>query len=78
MIGGSTKKRLGTYHLIGQLTALSCFGLSLMLRAFDFDAEQTPLAAILLAVIGTLDLIVGNYFGGELVYRQGMRVSVDM
>jgi len=78
MIGGSHKKKLGTYHLLGQLAALPCFALSLLLRAFDFDATQTPLLAFLVALAGAGALSVANYFGGELVYRQGMRVSVDM
>jgi len=78
MVGGSRKKILGTRHLIGQLTAVSCFGLSLLLRAFDFDATQTPWPALLLAAAGAGALAIGNYFGGHLVYRQGMRVSVDL
>jgi uncharacterized membrane protein len=77
MIGGSRKKTLGTYHLIGQIVALSCFGLSLLLRAFDYDAEQTGWPALALAAMGTLAIGVANHFGGQLVYRQGMRVNVD-
>lgn len=78
MVGGSRKKTLGTYHLIGQIVALSCFGLSLLLRAFDYDAEETGLPAMALAGIGALTLSIANHFGGQLVYRQGMRVSVDL
>src|SRR5437867_1719056 len=78
MVSGSRKKALGTYHLIGQIAALSCFGLSLLLRAFDYDAEQTGLPALALAGLGTLALSVANHFGGQLVYRQGMRVNVDL
>jgi len=78
MISGSRKKTLGTYHLIGQIVALSCFGLSLLLRAFDYSAEQTGLPAMVLAGVGALALSVANHFGGQLVYRQGMRVNVDM
>ena len=77
MIGGSRKKVLGTRHLIGQIVAMSCFALSLLLRAFDFDATHTAVAPLLLAAAGAVSLSIGNYFGGELVYRQGMRVSVD-
>lgn len=77
MVSGSTKKRLGTYHLIGQLTAMSCFGASLLVRALNFDSDQTPWLALLLAFVGVLALGTANYFGGSLVYRQGMRVSVD-
>jgi uncharacterized membrane protein len=77
MIGGSRKKRLGTYHLVAQLTAVTAFAVSLLLRSFDYDADQTPVGAVVLAAVGTMAIIVGNYFGGTLVYRQGMRVSVD-
>jgi hypothetical protein len=28
--------------------------------------------------LGCLSVAIGNYFGGTLVYRQGMRVSVDL
>ena len=75
MISGSRKKRLGTNHLVGQATAMSAFAVSLLVRAFDFDATQTPVAALLLALVGTGALVTGNYFGGMLVYRQGMRVN---
>ncbi len=78
MIGGSRKKKLGTYHLLAQAPAMALFAISLGLRATDIDAEQTGLAALALAGLGTLGILVGNYFGGELVYRQGMRVSVDL
>ncbi len=78
MVGGSRKKRLGTYHLIGQVIAMSAFVLSFVLRAFDYNAEQTGLPALALAGIGALAIGIANYFGGGLVYRQGMRVSVDL
>lgn len=78
MIGGSRKKKIGTYHLLAQGPAMVLFAISLALRALAFDAERTGLAALVLAGWGTLGIMVGNYFGGELVYRQGMRVSVDL
>ena len=78
MVGGSRKKIIGTRHLIAQLCALGLFAASLLLRAFDIDATRTPLAAMLLAAAGAAVLTIGNYFGGTLVYRQGMRVSVDL
>ncbi len=75
MIGGSRKKRLGTYHLLCQAPMVVLFSASLVLRALDYGADQTGVVAMALAGGGTLLLIVGNYFGGELVYRQGMRVN---
>jgi len=78
MIGGSRKKKLGTYHLLAQAPSMALFAVSLALRGADLNAEQTGLAALVLAGLGTLGIMVGNYLGGELVYRQGMRVSVDL
>jgi uncharacterized membrane protein len=77
MFGGSRKKQIGTYHLIAQVSAVSLFGLSLLVRAYDYDATQTPWPALVFAAGGAVAISVGNYFGGYLVYRQGMRVSVD-
>ena len=77
MIGGSRKKVIGTRHLIAQVAAVCFFALSLLVRSFDFDATQTPIGAIVLAAAGAVALTIGNYFGGTLVYRQGMRVSVN-
>jgi len=78
MVSGSRKKVLGTRHLIGQVASVSCFAVSLLIRAFDFDSTQTPWLALLFAVGGAGALAVGNYFGRTLVYRHGMRVSVDL
>lgn len=78
MIGGSRKKRVGTYHLICQLTAVSAFAISLLFRVLDYDADQTPVVAFAFALVGVAALVVGNYWGGHLVYRQGMRVSTEL
>lgn len=77
MVGGSRKKTLGTYHMLGQLTAVAAMSLSLLLRAFDFDADSTGAAPLAAAAVGVSSMAVGNYFGGILVYRQGMRVSTE-
>jgi uncharacterized membrane protein len=78
MVAGSRKRIIGTRHLIAQLCAVSLFALSLLVRVVDFDATQTPIGAMLLAAVGAVVLTAGNYFGGTLVYRQGMRVSTDL
>lgn len=77
MIWGSRKKRIATYHLLAQVPAMSVFGASLGLHAANFNADQASVAAVVLAGLGTIGVITGNYFGGYLVYRQGMRVSVN-
>jgi uncharacterized membrane protein len=51
------------------------FAISLGLRALELEAVRTPLYLLALSLIGLPLLLVGNYFGAELVYRMGMRVS---
>lgn len=74
MVGGSRKKQVATRHLIAQLTAVGAFGLSLRWR-IRRPGRRTPRPALILAGVGLLALVVGNYFGGQLVYRHGMRVG---
>ena len=75
MVSGSRKHRVTTWHMLANLPLLGVFAVSLGLRTMDLDAERTPLYILLLSIIGLPFLVVGNYFGGELVYRMGMRVS---
>jgi len=46
MVGGSRKKRLGTYHLLAQAPAMALFAVSLVLRATELDADRTGLGAL--------------------------------
>lgn len=78
MVGGPKKKQLATRHLVAQLMALSAFGLSFGWRARRRNVSRTPLPALILSRVGLLALGVGNYFGGQLVYRHGMRVSTGL
>jgi len=48
---------------------------SFVVRALDFDAHRTPVLALAFAIVGLAALSIGNWFGGYLVYRQGMRVN---
>jgi len=56
---------------------MALFAGSLVLQGTDYSADQTGLLPLVLAGFGTVAIMIGNYFGGELVYRQRMRVSVD-
>jgi len=42
MVPGSRKRRLGTYHLLCQLSAAALFAASLAIRLLDYDARQRP------------------------------------
>ena len=75
MVPGSKKHRVTTWHLLLNLPMMAIFALSLVLRLLDMDAAKTSLYIIGLSLVGLILLIVGNYFGSELVYRMGMRVN---
>ena len=75
MVSGSRKHRVTTWHMLANLPLLVIFAISLGLRTLDLDAERTPFYILLLSIIGLPFLMVGNHFGGELVYRMGMRVN---
>ena len=75
MVPGSRKHRVTTWHMLLNLPMISIFAFSLGLRYLEMDATRTPLYIIGLTLVGFILLIVGNYFGSELVYRMGMRVN---
>lgn len=75
MIPGSRKRRFGTIHLLIQSSSLGLLALAAALRWPAREAPIAPELATVVTVVATLTLLVGNYFGGELVYRMGMRVS---
>lgn len=79
LIGGRSKRnlRLGTFHMLSQITATSLLASSLVVRAFDYDATRTPWAALALAGAGAVLIAVGNYLGGSLVYKRGVRVGEE-
>ena len=75
MVPGSRKHKVTTWHMLANLPVVFILALSLALRYLSMDASRTPLYILALSFIGLPLLIVGNYFGAELVYRMGMRVN---
>lgn len=75
MIPGSRKHRVATWHWLVNVPMLLIFALSLALRVPGLDRPQTPAPLLALSFVGMVLLMVGNYFGAELVYRLGMRVN---
>jgi uncharacterized membrane protein len=75
MIPSSRKYRVTTWHMLANLSLVFIFAISLGLRALELEAGRTPLYLLALSLIGLPLLLVGNYFGAELVYRMGMRVN---
>jgi len=75
MVSGSRKHRVATWHMLANLPLVLIFAISLGLRSLELDATRTPLHILAISLVGLPLLVVGNYFGGELVYRMGMRVN---
>ena len=75
MVSGSRKHRVTTWHMLANLSLVLVFALSLGLRVPNLDATRTPPLVLVLSLLGLPLLLVGNYFGAELVYRMGMRVN---
>ena len=76
-VPGSWKRQLGWRHLLAQAGATGCFAISAGLRALDPGSARTPILPLLLAALGVGLLLLGNFLGGELVYRHGMRVGAS-
>ena len=75
MVSGSRKHRVTTWHMLANLALVLIFTTSLGLRYLEWDATRTPVYILALSLAGLPLLLVGNYFGAELVYRMGMRVN---
>ena len=75
MVSGSRKRRVTSWHMYMNLALVAIFSVSLALRSLELDAARTPIYILVLSLAGLPLLIVGNYMGGELVYRMGMRVN---
>ena len=75
MVKGSSKRRLATTHMLWQLSASAVFIVTFIIRWPDRSVGQADTLWIVLEAIGYAILIVGQYFGGVLVYEKAMRVS---
>lgn len=74
--GGTRAKRVGVIHLAVNLTAVALFVISVILR-FEHGADAFHAIAFVLALVGALVVLVGGWFGGELVERLGVGIWSD-
>jgi uncharacterized membrane protein len=75
---GTRTWRVAVLHMSLQLVTGGLFLANAVLRARDLDVTATPTGPIVLSVVGLLTLTVGAALGGELVYRHGRRVELDL
>lgn len=73
---GTRARRVGAIHLAVNLTAVALFILSVILRLQHGASAFAPVGFVL-AIVGALVLLVGGWFGGELVERLTIGVWDD-
>lgn len=75
MVKGSSRRRIATVHLSIQSSVIALLAASFALRWSDRSEAFAPWPATVVALAAFVVMSVGNFFGGELVYRLGMRVT---
>jgi uncharacterized membrane protein len=75
---GTRTWRIAVLHMSVQLVTSGLFLANAVLRGRDLDVTATPTGPIVLSAVGLLTLTLGSALGGELVYRHGRRVELDL
>jgi uncharacterized membrane protein len=75
---GTRTWRVAVLHMTLQLVTSGLFLANAVLRGRDLDVTATPTGPIILSLVGLLTLTLGSALGGELVYRHGRRVELDL
>jgi uncharacterized membrane protein len=74
MVPASRKRRWATRHMILQLATFAFFLASLAMRWPHRHEPRAAITWIVVEAVGVAILLVGQWFGGVLVYEMGMRV----
>ena len=75
---GTRTWRIAVLHMSLQLVTAGLFLANAVLRGRDLDVTATPVGPIILSLVGLLTLTLGAALGGELVYRHGRRVELEL
>ncbi len=68
-------KRTATTHLTLNLVVVGLYGINLGVRSSTLDQLKTPVAPLVLSLVGIALLSVSGYLGGRLVYDEGISVG---
>jgi uncharacterized membrane protein len=71
----SESRKVGRMHAALNVGVLGLYSLNLLLRSRRKSPGLLPVA---LSILGTAGLVVAQWYGGELVYKLGMRVKPAM
>lgn len=75
MVPGSSKRARATTHMLIQLAATAPLLTAAVLHGLHAGAGQAAILWVALEALGLALVLVGNWFGGVLVYQMGMRVG---
>lgn len=75
MVRGSKKRQTATKHMLLQFTAFAFFVGNLAVRWPERYSPRADPVWIVLDAIGVAFMVVGQWMGGILVYKMGMRVG---
>ena len=79
LIGNGTRTwRIAVLHMSLQLVTAGLFLANAVLRGRDLDVIAIPVGPVILTLVGLLTLTAGAALGGELVYRHGRRVELEL
>jgi uncharacterized membrane protein/nitrite reductase/ring-hydroxylating ferredoxin subunit len=73
--GDHPAKRTATAHLALNLVVIALYGINLGVRSSMLAAAKTPLAPLVLSLLGVALLSLSGYLGGRLVYDEGISVG---
>lgn len=68
---GTKTHRTANVHALLNLGAMGLYSLNLLMRR----KKRTGILPTLLNIVGNAGLVVSSWYGGEMVYGQGMRVK---
>jgi len=68
-------KRTATAHLTLNLIVVALYGINLGVRSSTLDELKTPIAPLVLSLIGIVLLSASSYLGGRLIYDEGIAVG---
>ena len=69
---GTRAKRIATFHMALNLTALVVFAIVWVLH---LGSDEPTVAGLVLGIIALAGVGVSGFLGGELVFRHGVRVA---